>query len=263
MPSAAWQMMMPPGRPGRRCRRRAGRLHWSRLSSPSRRLTGRWCRRSRPPRWSRRSSRCQACPGGHRRCLPPRPGTAGARRRWSGLLHSTPGETGPGTPAVEPRSCQTLSGAVRLPSSLRCSWVPPMPVTSGSDAGQSIAPVEEQQITSAGFAQSERGLQILVGRALVTARRQDGHPVLLGVDVRRAQRGDLARAGEALLVGTEALGDHVTEMVVDDVVLRRHDLREPVDAPVSVIGVSTRRMLAFGAITCDHSTSRLVSSVQP
>src|ERR1700757_3953989 len=69
-------------------------------------------------------------------------------------------KTGPGTPIVELRSFQTLSGAVRSPAALRCSWVPPTDVTSGSDSGQEIVLVEEQQIKSCGFAQPELGLQI-------------------------------------------------------------------------------------------------------
>ena len=64
------------------------------------------------------------------------------------------------TPIVELRSCQTLSGAVRSPLSLRCSWVPPTPVISGSDEGQAVAAVEEQQITSFGLAQPDVGSQI-------------------------------------------------------------------------------------------------------
>jgi hypothetical protein len=46
----------------------------------------------------------------------------------------------PGVPGEnnDSGSFQTLAGEMVLPESLRWSWVPPKPVTSGSEAGHSV-----------------------------------------------------------------------------------------------------------------------------
>ncbi len=69
-------------------------------------------------------------------------------------------------------------------------------------------------------------VELDIGGARVTGGGEHGHPVGGGVEVGGAQVQQRLRRREGLLGGAEALADHAAQVVVDHVLLRRHDLGE-------------------------------------
>ena len=102
-----------------------------------------------------------------------------------------------------------------------------------------------------------------IGDPAIAGGGQHRHMMGGRVQVRAAQRHDRRGVRERLLGRAEALTDHVTEVMVNHVVLGPDNLREPVTPSVSETGVSTSRMFAPGAIVWDASTSSVVSPAQP